>query len=91
MDIFNDYYPLYPNNPDKENLSDSELSEIEEYKNTLFTRRKLSFDEWILLYSDDLWHTWSMIKDFNNFNILPFFNKLDYGSFCHIVYQNSTN
>jgi ferredoxin len=30
MDILNDYYPLYDPNPDKENLSDSELSDREE-------------------------------------------------------------
>ena len=35
MDILNEYYPLYPTNPDRENLSDSELSEREEYKNIL--------------------------------------------------------
>ena len=35
MDLLNDYHPIYPPNPDKADLSDSELSEYEKYTNTL--------------------------------------------------------
>jgi hypothetical protein len=92
MDILNDYYPLYPYNPDTANLSDSELSEREEYINTLTnSRRRLTFDDWCLVYSDELWYMWCMLKEHTTYNILPIFNRMDYGSFCHMAYENSTN
>ena len=90
MDILNEYYPLYPTNPDRENLSDSELSEREEYKNILKnSRKKLLYDDWCVLYSDDLWYMWCMICEFNTVNGLHFFGNTDYASFCHISYENS--
>ena len=90
MDILNDYYPLYPINPERENLSDSELSDREEYRNILRnSKKKLTFEEWSLVYSDDLWYMWCMICEFNHVNSLPFFYKNDYASFCHVTYQNS--
>jgi hypothetical protein len=89
MDILNDYYPLYPGNPDTCNLSDSELSDLEEYRNVIRGRRNYSFDDYLVVYSDELWYMWCMIQEHTSWNILPFFNKINYYTFCHIVYDNS--
>jgi len=92
MDILNDYYPLYDPNPDKENLSDSELSDREEYILRLGNKRILNFDDWSMKYSDDTWYMWSMMQEYTNTNthVLPLLNKMDYASFCSMVYENST-
>ena len=91
MDTLNDYYPLYPPNPDKDDLSDSEVSEREEYIKTLTKingNRQLTFDDWCLKYSDDIWYMWCNVKD--NANGLPLLNRMDYASFCSMVYDNSS-
>lgn len=90
MDILNDYYPFSSTyNPD--NLSDSDLSEREEYINNLiYSRHSLSFEDWCLVYSDDLWYMWCMFKEYTTYNTIPIFDRMDYGSFCHMAYENST-
>ena len=95
MDILNDYYSTNGQNPATDNLSDSEISENNEYisklKNINENRRKrryYSFDDWCMLYSDDLWYLWGIISEFKkSTNVL---DTLDYPKFCDMCYQNST-
>jgi len=97
MDLLNDYHPIYQPNPDKENLSDSEISENEQYINTLLringskkNKKGMTFDDWCLVYSDQLWHTWcvmSDLRDSGNYNV---FDTLTYASFCSMAYENSS-
>ena len=47
------------------------------------------FERWTLEFSDDLWYMWSMINEFRDVNVLPIFCKIDYASFCNLVYENS--
>ena len=92
MDILNDYYPLVPENPDKG--SDSEISENNEYiakldsiNNGRKRKKKLTFDDFCLKYSDDLWYLWCIIKDFTkDGNVLA---NMEYSSFCSMCYDNS--
>ena len=95
--MLNDYYPLYPQNPGKEHLSDSENSENEEYINTLLringskkNKKGMTFDDWCLVYSDDLWYMWCMINEFTQGNTIKIFDNLDYASFCSMSYENSS-
>ena len=93
MDILNDYYPLYPSNP--EVLSDSEESENNEYIKKLDTinngkkRKKIfSIDDFCLKYNDDMWYIWSIVNDYSQATGL--LNNLSYSTFCQICYENST-
>ena len=91
MDTLNDYYPLYPSNPEKDDLSDSELSEREEYIRTLTERggnRQLTFDDWNMKYSDDTWYMWCNLKEYTEGSKL--LTKMDYASFCSFAYENSS-
>ena len=61
-----------------------------EYINNLTNlRRRLTFDEWSLVYSEDLWYMWCMLKEYTTYNTIPVFGNMDYGSFCHIAYEKS--
>jgi hypothetical protein len=74
----------------EDTLSESDLSEREEYINNLTNlRRRLTFDEWSLVYSEDLWYMWCMLKEYTTYNTIPVFGNMDYGSFCHIAYEKS--
>ena len=97
MDTLNDYYPLYPQNPDNAGLSDSEISENSDYAtrlnciNNLKKRKKpLKFDDFCLVHSDDLWYLWCIINEFTDTNNCILLNKLTYSSFCSMCYENST-
>lgn len=45
-----------------------------------------SFDDWNMIYSEELWRLWCIISEFN-YNI---FDKLTFPSFCDVCYQNSS-
>jgi len=97
MDILNEYYPLYAPNPDKENLSESDISENEQYANTLLringskkNKKGMTFDDWSMVYSDDLWYLWCMMSEFTQGNNIKIFDKMDYASFCSMSYENSS-
>ena len=97
MDTLNSYYPLYPPNPDKENLSESELEANDEYIKGLVDLNErrirmidLHYDDWTLYHSDDLWYFWCMCKEHTEYNILPFLNRMSYYSFCRMCYENSS-
>ena len=97
MDILNDYYPLNGPNPITEDLSDSELSENHEHilkleninNNRLRKRKKeYSFDDWCMIYSDDLWYVWGIISEFKKTTFL--LDKMGFSEFCDMCYQNSS-
>jgi hypothetical protein len=97
MDLLNDYHPIYPPNPDKENLSESEISENEQYVNTLLrikgskkNKKGMSFDDWCMVYSDQLWHMWSVLSDIRETGNYNIFDILTYASFCSMTYENSS-
>ena len=94
MDILNDLLTAYPPNPMNIDLSESEISENEEYTRTLKeinSRRKrkkeFTFDDWCMVYSDELWNLWCIVDKFKETGIL---DKMTFASFCSICYDNST-
>jgi len=100
MDLLNDQYPLYPINPDKDSVSESDKESAGEYlenvKNINYKRmnihrkfKETPYDIWYTHYSDDLWYFWSMCNEYTKVNMLPFFDNLGYHSFCKICYHNS--
>lgn len=100
MDLLNDKYPLYPKNPDKDSVSESDKESAGEYlenvKNINYKRvnihrkfKETPYDIWYTHYSDDLWYFWCMCNEFTQVNMLPFFDHLSYHSFCKICYHNS--
>ena len=97
MDILNDYYPLYPTNPDLDDLSNSDVDEIEERRESIYRhqngrlrKRNLSFDDWCCIYSDQIWYFWCMICEYTETNTLPFFDKMEYSNFCTMLYDTSS-
>lgn len=82
MDLLNEEYPLYPPNPNP--YSDSDKEEVEKLRN-----RDLPFDLFCIKYSDELWNFWCICKEHNHFYMLPFFDKINYNSFCHFCFKNS--
>ena len=95
MDILNDILKVYPQNPLTAGLSESELSENEEYIGKLKKinerrkrKKKFTFDDWCMSNSDDLWNLWCIVEAFRqNSNVL---DKLCYPAFCSMCYENST-
>ena len=97
MDRFNEFY-AYPENPDKATLSDSEISENENYINGLQDlnsqrkrKKQYSIDDWSMIYSDDLWYIWCIISDYTRGGkSVRVLDTMDFGSFCSMCYENST-
>jgi hypothetical protein len=94
MDILNDYL-VYPPNPLTNDLSESEISENEEHINTLKNlnnnkkrKKEFTFDDWCMLYSDDLWYIWCIIEQYKRGS--NFLDNLEFHSFCSMCYDNST-
>jgi len=94
MDILNDQLHPYPQNPATIDLSESEISENEEhvltlkkFKETRKRSRYLGFDDWNMIYSDDLWYLWCLILPFKETRIL---DRMDYPTFCSMCYENSS-
>jgi hypothetical protein len=97
MDTLNDYYPLYLQNPDVIDLSDSELDELDQHRESVFrhqagrlNKKDLTFDDWSCIYSDEIWYLWCMIGEYTCTNALPFFNKMEYSNFCSMLYDTSS-
>ena len=97
MDNLNDYYPLYPPNPDTVGLSDSDISEnnvyvskLEKINNNRKRKKEYCFDDFCLVHSDNLWYLWCILNEFTDTNHSPLLNKLSYNSFCAMCYQNSS-
>ena len=93
MNNLNDYYPLYPPNPDTCGLSESELSENAEYVEKLTNRKRkkeLTYEDFCLIHNDDLWYLWCIINEFTDTNNSLLLNKLTYVSFCTMCYNNSS-
>ena len=93
MDTLNDYYPLYPPNPDKKHIDGEEANEVDtnEYINYLNKcNHSLLFEDWNLKYSDDLWYLWCIVCEFTDTSQLNLFDNLDYPSFCVLCFENSS-
>ena len=80
MDTFNDLYPPFPDNP--------EPTSDEEYVERGRKRKRLTFDDFCAIYSDELWHLWCIIDDFKKDN-RPILNGLDYPRFCSLCFENT--
>jgi ATP-dependent exoDNAse (exonuclease V) beta subunit len=94
MDILNDYYPLYPPNP--EGAGDSSESEedhehIKKLDNLNENRKRkkiFTIDDFCLKYNDDMWYIWNIIHDYSlSSNLL---DNLTFSKFCELCYENST-
>jgi hypothetical protein len=97
MDTLNDYYPLYPPNPETCSLSESEISEnlqhlteLERINERKKRKRAMVYDDFMLKYSDDLWYLWCIIREFTDTNYSTLLDRMDYPSFCNMCYENST-
>ena len=101
MDILNDYLPAYPPNPVNQDLSESEISENEDYVNKLKSlninrinsinrkrKKEYIFDDWSMIYSEELWDLWCIIGEFKKNSIL--LDRMDFSNFCSMCYENST-
>ena len=90
MDTLNDYYPLYPPNPENEYISQQEYEERCDYIEGLNKRKiTLNYDDWYLKYTDDLWYLWCIINEFTSVNVTPLLCNMEYDSFCSMCYENS--
>jgi hypothetical protein len=94
MDLLNDYYPLYPEKPDNDS-SESDAVENQEHIHRLDAinarkkrKRVLSIDDYCLKYGDDIWYIWCIIQDYSQ--TVNLFDRVNYGQFCQICYENST-
>lgn len=96
MDTLNDYIHT-SKNPITSDLSDSEKSDVEEYVSQLkninenrprHKRKYYSFDDWCLVYSDDLWYLWGIISEFKRGSGV--LDTMDFPKFCDMCYKNSS-
>ena len=93
MDTLNDYYPLYPQNPSRDNLTGVDL---EEYNNNInhlsgIVRKKpFYFDDWNLKYSDNLWYLWCILNEFIDNASLNLLDKMQFSDFCVMCFENSS-
>lgn len=95
MDILNDYISVYPSNPLTSDLSESEISENEDHIKTLKIlninkkrKKEFTFDDWCMIYSDDLWYLWCIIDGYKQGSNL--LDRLEFHSFCSMCYDNSS-
>lgn len=84
MDILNEYYPLYPPNPDRE-YSDGEIEDSSK------RRRYLHYEDWYEKYSDDLWYLWCIINEYTDTNSSILLCNMEHSEFCHMCYNNSSH
>jgi hypothetical protein len=90
MDILNDLYPLHERNPENFGLSETEINEKREYAYRLRSRkRKLDFEDFCVVHSDDLWYLWCIIKEFSVNSRSFLLDELDYHTFCMTCYNNT--
>ena len=97
MDTLNDYYPLYPRNPEISDLSESEISENNEYISALDSinagrkrKKEYTYDDFCLIHNDSLWYLWCIINEFTDTNKCILLNRMNYPMFCAMCYGNST-
>jgi hypothetical protein len=81
MDYLNDFYPLYPPNPDPPDESFVEASRKR--------KKKLDFSDFCNIHSDDLWYLWCMITEFSSNTDAGLLSRMDYAMFCSLCYENS--
>ena len=84
MDILNDLYPLYPENPDPAHYTEHE----QELSNK--RKKELTFDDYCAVHSDDIWYLWCMVQEFRQTSNNSLLDTLDYATFCSLCYENSS-
>ena len=90
MDLLNDYYPLYPPNPEYEGMSNEEYEERMDYIEGLNKRKAdLHYDDWYLKYSEDLWYLWCIINEHTSTNLSPLLCNMEYAHFSTMCFENS--
>ena len=96
METLNEYYPLYPDNPETAELSEIELAENHEYITNLEkindgrrNKKPFSFEDFCLKHSDNLWYLWCIINEFTDTNSSRLLNRMDYPKFCAMCFENS--
>lgn len=98
MDLLNDQYPLFNEDTLDDNNSD-ESSDYLEKKNIATEIQKLiksksnkflKFDEWNIIYSDELWYLWCTVQETISINNSPFLDRIEYTAFCNWIYKNSS-
>ena len=96
MDILNDYYPLYSENPTNKNHSDeseigennNHINQLEIINNRKRRKKTLSADDFSLKYGNDMWYIWCIIHDYSMATSL--LDKLTFAQFCQMCYENSS-
>jgi hypothetical protein len=72
--------------------SDTESSDGNEYNN-IHSRKKnknyLNLDDWVTVYSDDLYYIWNIIREYTTYNV-PILDQLDYSKFVILCFENSS-
>jgi hypothetical protein len=49
----------------------------------------LNFDDWVTVYSDDLYYIWNIIKEYTTYNV-PILDQIDYYKFVIFCFENSS-
>jgi len=96
MDILENFYPLYQENPNpSSSKSETSESDFEETK-IIYSKKPKSksriagnYDNWCVKHSDNLWYFWCMCKEHLDMNCLPFMDSIDYADFTLFCYKNS--
>jgi hypothetical protein len=83
----------------QEYLSDTDSSDTNDYYNNVnnnlnyYHRKKnknyLNLDDWVTVYSDDLYYIWNIIKEYTTHNV-PILDQLDYTKFVILCFENSS-
>jgi hypothetical protein len=89
MDVFDELYPsnTQANNHEFDSTSNSDYSDSEFRSRALKRKKKLGFDDWCAVYSDDTWYLWNILNDYSDKS--RFLKRLDYSTFCSMCYDVS--
>ena len=93
MDLLNDHYPLYSQNPEYEFLSPEGIANRQERAERIRNKKrkkKMPLDEFCSAYSDDLWYLWNVIREYTEINNSKLLDTLDYSHFCVLCYQRTS-
>ena len=94
MDLLNEYYPLYSENPNNAQSVDegiennNHIEQLNSINNRKRRKKILSADDFSLKYGDDMWYIWCIIHDYSMATSL--LDKLTFSQFCQMCYENSS-
>jgi hypothetical protein len=72
-----------------DSLSDSDSSTNYFYQK-VNNSKKLSFDEWNIIYSDEIYYMYTLLLNYINDSNSPLLGNLDYSKFMFFCYENSS-